>query len=138
MTTPSPKPMTPMTRLSSPETSHVPFSRPTTPGLHGYKIGWVGLGAMGYLMARNLANYRSQHYHGGAPVRVWNRTFSKSEQLVNEAGANKVIAAQSLAEIAIECDVIFTNLANDQVVKDVYLQFVDALKVRNHKNLSFS
>lgn len=124
--------MTPMSRLSPSETAHVPFSRPGTPGLHSYKIGWCGLGAMGYLMARNLANYRSTHFQGGSPLMVWNRTSSKSEQLAQEVGPNKINVAKSLAELVIECDLIFTNLANDQVVKDVFLNFVEALKVRNH------
>jgi hypothetical protein len=42
--------------------SDVPFSRPGTPSRHhAQQIGWVGLGAMGYFMSRNLAVNRHSH-----------------------------------------------------------------------------
>ncbi|OBZ79641.1 putative oxidoreductase YfjR [Grifola frondosa] len=109
--------------------SNNPFSRPATPGYHALQIGWCGLGAMGYLMARNLAKYRGTHSPGSPPLLVWNRTASKSEQLQKELGEDKIKIAQSPKDIALECDVVFTNLANDTVVKDIYEQFANALKV---------
>ncbi|KAG1908364.1 NAD(P)-binding protein [Suillus fuscotomentosus] len=68
----------------------IPFSRPPTPGVHPLQIGFCGLGAMGYLMARNLANSL-----------ILNRLSS---------------FADTLDQLATECDVIFTCLANDAVV----------------------
>ncbi|KAG6919036.1 hypothetical protein DXG01_009746 [Tephrocybe rancida] len=111
-------------------TSHttIPYSRPATPSSHESKqIGFVGLGAMGYLMAQNLANQHSSP-NGGPPVLVWNRSTDKSEKLLAALGKDKIRIAQDLAQIASECDVIITNLANDAVVKSVYEKFAEALK----------
>ncbi|TFY73606.1 hypothetical protein EWM64_g10407 [Hericium alpestre] len=110
----------------------VPYSRPSTPGEHHQtlQIGWVGLGAMGYRMARNLARYHANHPRGSPPLLVWNRSIGKAHNLVKEVGADKASVAQSLAEIATKCDVIICSLANDAVVKSVYHQFAEVLKER--------
>ena len=108
-----------------------PFSRPTTPGggTHGTQIGFCGLGAMGYPMVRNLAKWRKQHVPGALPILVWNRTRSKAEQIAKEVGEDMITIALSLEQMASECDVIFTNLSNDEVVKDVYNQFARSCSV---------
>lgn len=107
----------------------VPYSRPGTPGSGPpLQLGFVGLGAMGFLMARNLAAHRGQT-PGALPLLVWNRTVRKSEKLVKLLGEDKIRIAQSLEQIATESDVIFTNLASDEVVKSVFEQFNKALKV---------
>jgi len=83
---------------------------------------------MGYLMARNLANHKSSHPVASPPLLVYNRSISKCEKLVNEVGSEgKIRIAQSAAQLAIECDVIITNLANDDVVRSVYVEFSKAL-----------
>ncbi|VDB84208.1 unnamed protein product [Peniophora sp. CBMAI 1063] len=116
---------------SSPSADSIPYSRPVTPGASEapLKVGWVGLGAMGYPMARNLAAKPPSRPAMGLPVRVWNRSTAKSEELVKELGEGKVAIAQTPGEIAESCDVIFTSLASDEVVKSVYAQFAEALKV---------
>ncbi|MGZ5129843.1 MAG: NAD(P)-binding domain-containing protein, partial [Caldimonas sp.] len=38
------------------------------------KLGWIGIGRMGYAMAERLAK-------GGADLTVWNRTRAKAEPL---------------------------------------------------------
>ncbi|KAI0082312.1 NAD(P)-binding protein [Panus rudis PR-1116 ss-1] len=101
-----------------------PFSRPQTPH-HSIQVGFVGLGAMGYPMAKNLANHRPGHQT--SPLLVWNRTKTKAEQLLQELGEQKISVADDLEQIANECDVIFTNLANDEVVKEVFVIFEKAL-----------
>lgn len=88
---------------------------------------------MGYLMARNLANHKPSHPAAALPLLVFNRSIAKSEKLVEELGGEargKARIAQSAAQLAIECDVIITNLANDDVVKSVYAEFSKALTVR--------
>jgi 3-hydroxyisobutyrate dehydrogenase-like beta-hydroxyacid dehydrogenase len=60
---------------------------------------------------------------------VWNRTQARAEKLLNELGENKVRIAQSAAQLAQDCDIIITNLANDEIVKQTYQQFAEALKV---------
>jgi hypothetical protein len=117
------------TQLPMPVHLQMPFSRPPTPHAHPLQIGFYGLGNMGYLMARNLATYQSSHSIASPPLLVYNRTLSKCEQLATETGG-KVRIAQSAAQFAIECDIIITNLANDDVVKMVYIEFAKALTVR--------
>ncbi|KAL7285048.1 hypothetical protein ACG7TL_000139 [Trametes sanguinea] len=105
-----------------------PFSRPTTPGHHSLQIGFCGLGAMGYPMARNLAKWRNQHVPGSLPILVWNRTKGKADDLLKELGDNMIMVADSLEQVASDCDIVFTNLSNDEVVKSVYEVFAKALK----------
>ncbi|KIY52016.1 NAD(P)-binding protein [Fistulina hepatica ATCC 64428] len=106
----------------------IPFSpmptRPTTP-LAGMRLGFVGLGSMGYFMARNLAKAAGSV---SPPLMVWNRTKAKSERLQKELGADAVVIAPDLVEVVRECDIVFTNLANDAVIKDVYQRFAAALE----------
>lgn len=107
----------------------VPYSRPQTPDAHPtLQIGFVGLGSMGYLMAQNLANHRASQLKGHPPLLVWNRTVEKSQKLLNDLGEDKVRIAKDLGQVASECDIIITNLANDAVVKSVYSTFVAALR----------
>ncbi|KAI0756407.1 NAD-P-binding protein [Daedaleopsis nitida] len=105
-----------------------PFSRPSTPGHHGTQIAFVGLGAMGYLMARNLAKWRKQHVHGSLPLLVWNRTKGRAEDLSKELGSEAITIADSLEEVATEADIIITNLSADDVVRSVYQTFEKALQ----------
>jgi len=81
-------------------------------------------------MARNLAKHKASHPVPSPPLLVFNRSLAKCEKLVQELGGEakgKVRIAQSAAELAIECDVIITNLANDDVIRRVYAEFAKAL-----------
>jgi 3-hydroxyisobutyrate dehydrogenase-like beta-hydroxyacid dehydrogenase len=60
---------------------------------------------------------------------VYNRTVSKSQKLQEEMGDGKIKIVESPGQLAMECDVIITNLANDEVVRDMYIQFAEALSV---------
>jgi hypothetical protein len=112
---------------------HVPFSRPPTPThKEQLQVGFIGLGAMGHFMARNLANNRTSHPAGSPPVVVWNRTLARAEALVKEVGEDKMRAAQSPAEVATECDIIVTNLASDEVVLQMFEEFAKALTVSSN------
>ncbi|KAH9932081.1 NAD(P)-binding protein [Epithele typhae] len=110
------------------QTEPNPFSRPATPGHHAVQIGFCGLGAMGYPMARNMAKWRKEHVQGGLPVVVWNRTKVKGDALAKELGQDIISVAASLEEVVSECDIIFTNLSNDEVVLSVYQTFVKTLE----------
>jgi len=107
-------------------TDAVPFPRPTSQ--HLPKIGWYGLGAMGFFMARNLAASNRLEL----PVLVYNRTVSKAGKLVNNIGTNTATVASGLAELVTECDVIFTNLANDVAVQCVYDDFAKIMTVSHN------
>lgn len=113
----------------APHAGTIPFSRPPTPGLHPLQIGFCGLGAMGYFMARNLANSRKSQ---SPSLIVYNRTVAKSQKLLAELGASAVKIADTLGQLATECDVIFTCLVNDEVVTSVYNEFAKALVVRRN------
>jgi 3-hydroxyisobutyrate dehydrogenase-like beta-hydroxyacid dehydrogenase len=71
------------------------------------RIGWIGIGRMGYAMAERLAK-------GGADLTVWNRTASKAEPLAQHGA--KVAAA--LPELA-ACDVVFCMVSTWDDVKEV-------------------
>jgi 3-hydroxyisobutyrate dehydrogenase-like beta-hydroxyacid dehydrogenase len=113
----------------------VPYSRPATPSIHP-QIGFVGLGAMGFLMARNLAKYRASHVHGSPPLLVWNRSVDKSEKLVEVVGSGKVCIASDPEQVALECDVIITSLSSDAIVKSIYDKFKAVLAVF-HTTITF-
>jgi len=112
------------------ETPAVPYSRPSTPASATFlpQIGFVGLGAMGSPMLKNLANYRAAHVHGAPPIVIWNRTTAKSDAILAELGEQKVRVASSLEQVAAECDIIISALANDEVARSIYGQFVQTLK----------
>ncbi|KAI0673833.1 NAD-P-binding protein [Trametes maxima] len=116
--------------LHAQQTDPNPFSRPTTPGHHALQIGFCGLGAMGYPMALNLAKWRAQHVPGSLPILVWNRTKEKGQNLLKELGEEAITVAESLEQVASECDIVFTNLSNDEVVRGVYQTFAKAIHDR--------
>jgi 3-hydroxyisobutyrate dehydrogenase len=72
-----------------------------------HKLGWIGIGRMGYAMAQRLAQ-------AGCDIAVWNRTKSKAEPL-KSYGA-KVI--DTLPELA-TCDIVFTMVSTGKDVKEV-------------------
>ncbi|KAF7320214.1 NAD(P)-binding protein [Mycena kentingensis (nom. inval.)] len=90
-----------------------------------WKSVWAPLEAS---WQKNLANYRASHLPGAGPILVWNRTASKGEALRAELGQNKIWVTASLEQIATECDVVFTALANDEVMKEVSEQLAKTLK----------
>lgn len=73
------------------------------------RIGWIGIGRMGYEMAARLAK-------SGADVTVWNRTRSKAEPLT--AYGAKV--ADKLTDLA-ACDIVFCMVSTWDDVKEVVL-----------------
>lgn len=73
------------------------------------KTGWIGLGAMGQLMAQNMIK-------AGYELTVYNRTRSKEKPLV-EVGAK---TASSPAEVTENSDVIFLMVSDDQATEEVF------------------
>ena len=67
-------------------------------------IGFIGIGLMGLPMAKNLIK-------NGYNLKVYNRTFSKTEPLKSNA---KICLA--LKDLVIDCDVIITMLTDDNAV----------------------
>ncbi|MCW3089794.1 MAG: 6-phosphogluconate dehydrogenase, partial [Ferruginibacter sp.] len=73
------------------------------------KIGWVGLGAIGTPMARNLLNK-------GFPVSVYNRTREKEKELIN-LGATAAPDLQHLSQVS---ELVITMVTDDEAVEQVY------------------
>lgn len=71
------------------------------------KVGFIGLGLMGQLMARNVMTKHE--------LLVWNRTKSKANQLVSE-GAHW---ARSPRELVDQVEVLVLMVTNNQACKDV-------------------
>ena len=72
-----------------------------------HKLGWIGIGRMGYAMAQLLATV-------GCDLTVWNRTRSKAEPLT-KFGARIVDDISDLAA----CDIVFTMVSTGDDVKSV-------------------
>ncbi|MFL6604569.1 MAG: NAD(P)-dependent oxidoreductase [Steroidobacteraceae bacterium] len=77
------------------------------------RVGFVGLGAMGIHMARNL-------HRSGLLSAVWNRTSEKAKTLASELGCQ---APETLAGLASNVDAVVTCVSAD----DDVLQVVRAL-----------
>jgi len=74
------------------------------------KLGWIGMGRMGYAMAYRLLK-------GGCKVAVWNRTRAKAEPLA-EFGATIVDGKTDLAA----CDIVFTMVSTTADLKEVLFE----------------
>ncbi|KAF0406842.1 NAD binding domain of 6-phosphogluconate dehydrogenase-domain-containing protein [Gigaspora margarita] len=92
------------------------------------RYAFIGLGAMGLPMAINLQTHFSSS--NLPPLIVYNRTFSKT-QSVKEIGA---IAATNLKQAIENANIIFTSLANDDAVNQVYDQLLKELELINDNN----
>lgn len=77
------------------------------------KIGFIGLGNMGYPMAKNLEK-------AGFPLFVYNRSAEKAEDFKAQS---KV--AVDVKELVKNSDIIFTMLTNDQAANEVYKQILE-------------
>jgi 3-hydroxyisobutyrate dehydrogenase-like beta-hydroxyacid dehydrogenase len=72
------------------------------------RIGFIGLGLMGFPMADNLLK-------AGYELTVFNRSLEKAESI----GSKGAKVAYSPAEVALHSEVIFTMLSTDQAVEEV-------------------
>jgi 3-hydroxyisobutyrate dehydrogenase-like beta-hydroxyacid dehydrogenase len=79
-----------------------------TPSSVPAKIGLIGLGLMGRPMGMNLLK-------AGHTLTVWNRTASRTEELVG-AGAK---LAKSPREVAAQCDVLITVVSDPPALEEV-------------------
>ncbi|CAE6509099.1 hypothetical protein RSOLAG22IIIB_05065 [Rhizoctonia solani] len=106
--------------------SELPYSRPPSPQPHPNVIGFIGLGNMGYLMARNLARH-AEH----PPLLVYNRSRAKCEKLQQEVGESKVKIIDTPGELASLADITLTSLGSDDVVRSIYHDIAQTLEATN-------
>jgi len=76
------------------------------------KVAFIGLGVMGYPMARHLAQ------KGGHEMTVYNRTGAKAEKWVGEYGGRSAATPKAAADGA---DYVFTCVGNDNDLREVTL-----------------
>jgi len=76
------------------------------------KVAFIGLGVMGYPMARHLAQ------RGGHDVTVYNRTSAKAAKWVAEHGGRHAATPKAAADGA---DYVFTCVGNDNDLREVTL-----------------
>jgi 3-hydroxyisobutyrate dehydrogenase len=82
------------------------------------RTGFVGLGAMGTHMARNL-------HRAGLLTAVWNRSSGKAQSLAAELG---VEAPATLAELAAACEAVVSCVSADADVLEVTRGLAPALR----------
>lgn len=82
------------------------------------RVGFIGLGAMGSHMARNL-------HRAGMLAGVWNRTPEKARSLAAELGTS---APDSPAQLAAAADAVVLCVSADQDVLDVVNALAPGLK----------
>jgi len=75
------------------------------------RLGFIGLGMMGSLMAASLQR-------AGFPVTVWNRTSEKAERWVSEHGGK---LAATPAELAASTDLVITMVVDGPQVQELLL-----------------
>jgi 3-hydroxyisobutyrate dehydrogenase-like beta-hydroxyacid dehydrogenase len=76
------------------------------------KVAFIGLGVMGYPMARHLAK------KGGHDLVVYNRTAEKAKKWVQEYGGKYADTPRTAAE---GCDFVFSCVGNDNDLRSVTL-----------------
>ena len=74
------------------------------------KIGWIGLGKMGYPMATRLIR-------AGYEVTVYNRTRAKADAFQSQGA----VVAESPKELGGSCDLVFTMISDDAALEEVAL-----------------
>lgn len=75
------------------------------------KVAFIGLGVMGYPMARHLLKK-------GHEVTVYNRTFAKAQTWVDTYGGR---CCPTPKEAALGQDIVFTCVGNDNDLREVVL-----------------
>ncbi len=81
------------------------------------RAGIIGLGAMGGPIARNLARADILH-------RIWTRDIAKADVYINEL---QVKRATTPAQLAAECDLIFTCVSKDEDLIEVVEKLMPGL-----------
>jgi 3-hydroxyisobutyrate dehydrogenase-like beta-hydroxyacid dehydrogenase len=72
------------------------------------RVGFIGLGAMGFPMAMNILK-------AGFPLWVFNRTKEKAASLLEQGGK----WAASPSELAASCDILVSMVANDDALLEI-------------------
>ena len=88
------------------------------PNAAALRVGYLGLGAMGWPMASHLAR-------AGILVGVWNRSSDKSARFTQEFSVSALSTPAALAAL---CNVLLINVSADQDVLDVVRAAIPGIK----------
>ncbi|WP_438863805.1 NAD(P)-dependent oxidoreductase [Neptunicella sp.] len=89
------------------------------------KVAFIGLGVMGYPMAGHL-------HQQGYDVCVFNRTTSKAQQWCEQYAGRMAVTP---AEAALNADIVFVCVGNDDDVRDVVLGEQGALQAMSAESI---
>src|SRR5437764_4361099 len=98
-----------------------PHSREDCMANNTQRIGWIGMGRMGYPMAERLLK-------AGHDVSIWNRTRAKAEPLAKSGG--KIV--DQPGDLA-SCDVVFSIVSTGKDLEEVYFGKHGVVHGRNGK-----
>ncbi|KAL1917018.1 uncharacterized protein VTP21DRAFT_5216 [Calcarisporiella thermophila] len=85
------------------------------------QIGFIGLGSMGLPMACNVQRYLSSVPRHGKDLLVFNRTPSRADRVL-KMGAK---LSSSVEQLLDTCQLIFTSLADDTAVLEIFEQLLE-------------
>ncbi|KAL2874184.1 hypothetical protein SGCOL_010669 [Colletotrichum sp. CLE4] len=77
---------------------------------------WIGLGNIGRGMCKNIAEKSKLD----KPLLIYNRTTKRATELSQSLPAGKTQVVESLGEAIAQADIIFTCVANDQAVEEIF------------------
>lgn len=81
---------------------------------------------MGRGMVKNIVEKGSY----ATPLNVYNRTFSRAEDLVSTFPSGKATAVQTIAEAVEQADIIFTCVGDDQAINDTIASALQVPQVK--------
>ncbi|KAF4773805.1 hypothetical protein HER10_EVM0004763 [Colletotrichum scovillei] len=77
---------------------------------------WIGLGNIGRGMCKNIAEKSKLD----KPLLIYNRTTKRATELSQSLPAGKTQVVESLGDAIAQADIIFTCVANDQAVEEIF------------------
>ena len=95
----------------------------------GYKIGYIGLGSLGTAIFSVITSFAKDHSLENP--KGWNRTQSEYPKWRNENEGCEYV--ESLDELVLSSNVIFTCLVNDQAALEVYARISEILESEEHR-----
>lgn len=75
------------------------------------QVGWIGLGSMGLAMASNIQRHLLSQ--DAQPIRYWNRTISRGDDLK----ANGGIPCSSIADVVHGSGIIFISVRHQAAIE---------------------
>ncbi|GJC88247.1 putative oxidoreductase YfjR [Colletotrichum liriopes] len=85
------------------------------------RLLWIGLGNIGRGMCKNLVEKSNLDQ----PLLIYNRTVKRATELSQSLPAGRTEVTESLGDAITKADIIFTCVANDQAVEEIFATAVE-------------